>query len=148
MEIPLKKLTSTAILPTFGSDQAAGLDLYADVAETGCKHYVISAGWSVKIGTGVAVAIPNGYVGLLFARSGLATKSDLAPANKVGVIDSDYRGELIVALHNHGLKDRIVNAGERIAQLVIVPCLDFDYKVVEDLDSTKRGTGGFGSTGI
>ena len=141
MKIQVKKLREDVILPTQGSAKAAGWDLYA---QEGC---VIKPDNTVMIKTGIALAIPKGYVGLIFARSGLATKQGLAPANKVGVIDSDYRGEIIVALRNH-TRDvtQIVARGDRIAQLVVVPCLT-DLEGVDELDETARGEGGFGSSG-
>ena len=145
MKIQVKKLNDTAILPTRGSLLAAGADLYALPSE---GDAVIEAGATRLIHTGIAVAIPEGYVGLIYARSGLATKRGLAPANKVGVIDADYRGELMVALHNHGEEAQTVAAGERIAQLVIAPYLVCDYELCDALDETERGDGGFGSTGI
>ncbi len=142
MKVKVKKLVNSAIIPTFGSVESAGGDLYNagdDVA--------ISPSETVLIGTGLAVEIPEGYVGLVYARSGLASKSGLAPANKVGVIDSDYRGEIKVALFNHSKETRTVLKGERIAQMVIAPYLKVEYEEVEELSSTKRGEGGFGSTG-
>lgn len=141
--IKLKKLNGTAKLPVYSSDCAAGADLHAAIEKAAC----INAGETAMIGTGIAVAIPDGYVGLVFARSGLATKRGLAPANKVGVIDSDYRGEIIVSLHNHTNSMQTVEPGERIAQLVIVPYLRVDFEESDALDETKRGAGGFGSTG-
>ena len=142
MKVKIKKLTDKAIIPTFGSVGSAGADLYS--AE---ESIIISPNQTVVVGTGVAVEIPEGFVGLVFARSGLATKSGLAPANKVGVIDCDYRGELKVALHNHSGEVRKIESGERIAQLVITPYLQFDFDEVDELSETKRGSGGFGSTG-
>ena len=142
MKVKIKKLTDKAIIPTFGSVGSAGADLYS--AE---ESIIISPNQTVVVGTGVAVEIPEGFVGLVFARSGLATKSGLAPANKVGVIDCDYRGELKVALHNHSGEVRKIESGERIAQLVITPYLQFDFDEVDELSDTKRGSGGFGSTG-
>ncbi len=137
----IKKLNPEAKLPTYGSTDAAGMDLYAVAGGE------IKAGETVMIGTGIAMAIPKGYVGLIYARSGLACKQDLAPANKVGVIDADYRGEIIVALHNHGKEDRLVQAGDRIAQMVITPYETVALEEVDELDDTDRGAGGFGSTG-
>lgn len=141
MQIKLKKLDPRAILPTRGSAAAAGSDLYALDALT------LPAGETVIVHTGIAVAIPEGYAGLIFARSGLATKRNLAPANKVGVIDADYRGEIMVALHNHGTKTEEIAAGERVAQLVVTPFLSVEFEECEALDETARGEGGFGSTG-
>ena len=143
MNVQVQKLSPDAILPTFGSEQAAGADLYALLDAPA----IIKPGETLLIKTGVAMAIPNGYVGLIFARSGLASKRGLAPANKVGVIDSDYRGELMVALHNHSTENQTVEPKERIAQLAILPYLHPSFEVTDSLDETKRGTGGFGSTG-
>ena len=138
-----KKLSPLASVPTYGSPAAAGADLYAlSDADT-----VIAAGETKLIHTGIAVEIPEGYMGLIFARSGLATKRGLAPANKVGVIDADYRGEIMVALYNQSGEEQTVAAGERIAQLVITPFLAVDFEESEELTDTERGTGGFGSTG-
>lgn len=130
-------------MPTFGSKEAAGADLYACLEE----DVSIAPGQTVFIPTGLAMALPKGYVGLVYARSGLACKQDLAPANKVGVIDSDYRGEFMIALHNHGAETRSIKHGDRIAQLVVTPILHPSYEEAETLDETARGTGGFGSTG-
>lgn len=143
MEIKLKKLNEKAILPTTGSEKAAGYDLYACINES----LEILPHQTAKIGTGIAMALPDGYFGAVYARSGLATKQGLRPANCVGVIDSDYRGEYIVALHNDSDETRIVNNEDRIAQLVVMPYLSFEIKQVEELDETARGEGGFGSTG-
>ena len=142
-EISVKKLRQKAILPTFGSPESAGADLYACLE----APVEVSPGQTVFIPTGLAMALPTGYVGLVYARSGLACKQDLAPANKVGVIDSDYRGEFLVALHNHGGETRTVSHGDRIAQLVVTPVLRPRYVQVDALDETQRGEGGFGSTG-
>lgn len=144
-KIAIKKLDSTAILPVYSSTLAAGADLYS-LPSAG--DVTIEAGQTAFVHTGVAMAIPDGYVGLICARSGLACKSGLAPANKVGVIDSDYRGEIMVALHNHGDTDRTVSGGDRIAQILFVPVEQADFNEVDDLDDTARGDGGFGSTGI
>ena len=139
----IKKLKPSATVPSYGSACAAGADLYA------CEDapVTIGVGQTVLIHTGIAMAIPDGYVGLIYARSGLATKKGLAPANKVGVIDSDYRGEIMVALHNHGSAAQTVEHGERIAQIVFTPYVAADFSVTDELDSTERGAGGFGSTG-
>ena len=142
-QISVKKLRQKAILPTFGSPESAGADLYACLE----APVEVSPGQTVFIPTGLAMALPTGYVGLVYARSGLACKQDLAPANKVGVIDSDYRGEFLVALHNHGGETRTVSHGDRIAQLVVTPVLRPRYVQVDTLDETQRGEGGFGSTG-
>lgn len=144
MELKIKKLHPKAILPTYGSAGAAGADLYA-LPEG--DPITINPGETVFIHTGLSMAIPEGYVGLNFARSGLASKQGLAPANKVGVIDSDYRGELMVALHNHGDIPRTVEPGDRIAQFLIMPVITARFVEVDALDETQRGEGGFGSTG-
>lgn len=141
--IRVKKLKSSAIIPTYGSAEAAGADLYACLDES----VLIRPGETVFIPTGLSMEIPVGTAGLIYARSGLACKRGLAPANKVGVIDSDYRGEFIVALHNHGSKDQAVSHGERIAQLLITPVFTPGFTEVSELSDTSRGTGGFGSTG-
>lgn len=141
--IRVKKLSPNAILPTYGSAEAAGADLYACLEEP----VTIVPGQTVFIPTGLAMEIPCGYAGLAYARSGLACKQDLAPANKVGVIDSDYRGEFMIALHNHGGEIRTVNHGDRIAQLVITPVFTPGFTEVSELAESKRGSGGFGSTG-
>ena len=141
--VSVKLLDPRAKLPTYGTDHAAGADLYA-LAHGPVE---IAPGGTALIRTGIAVAIPQGYMGLIFARSGLATKQGLAPANKVGVIDADYRGELIVFLHNHSDRPRTIEDGERIAQMVITPCFTAQFQVVDELDETRRGEGGFGSTG-
>lgn len=142
--ISVKLLDPRAKLPTYGSPDAAGADLYALTD----GPVAIAPGETVLIHTGLALAIPQGYVGLVCARSGLATKEDLAPANKVGVIDADYRGELMVSLHNHGPVSRVVEDGQRIAQLVVTPYLTARFTPVGELEDTRRGSGGFGSTGI
>ena len=141
--IRVKKLREGAKLPTYGSIEAAGADLYACLE----ADVTIAPGQTAFIPTGFAMAVPKGCAGLIYARSGMACKRDLAPANKVGVIDSDYRGEIIVALHNHGSEARTVSHGERIAQMVITPVLTPAYEEVESLEETGRGAGGFGSTG-
>ena len=142
-QIPVKKLKANAILPTYGSACAAGADLYACLD----NPVSIAPGETAFIPTGLAMEIPVGYAGLAYARSGLACKQDLAPANKVGVIDSDYRGEFMIALHNHGREVRVIDHGERIAQLVITPVFTPGFTEVFELTDTKRGSGGFGSTG-
>lgn len=142
-QVNIKKLTKDAIIPTYGSEYSAGADLYALTDE----KLTILPGETRLIKTGLSMEIPIGYAGLIYARSGLATKQGLAPANKVGVIDSDYRGEIMVALHNHSNELREIDNGERIAQLVITPFLKGIFNEVEELDTTDRGTGGFGSTG-
>ena len=141
--IPVKILREGAKLPTYGSAEAAGADLYACLEE----NVTIRPGETAFLPTGFAMAVPKGCAGLIYARSGMACKRDLAPANKVGVIDSDYRGEIIVALHNHGSEVQSVSHGERIAQMVITPVLAPGFVLSENLDDTARGEGGFGSTG-
>lgn len=143
MIVSVKKLNDRAVVPTYGSPFSAGGDLYS--AEE--SEVVIGPGKTAMIGTGLAMEIPEGYVGLIYARSGLATKRGLAPANKVGVIDSDYRGEIKVALYNQSDAPQAVAAGERIAQIVIAPFLHAEYEVKDTLSDTERGEGGFGSTG-
>lgn len=143
MKVNVMKLKPDAILPTRGSASAAGYDLYACLE---VDEIVIESGKTVKVGTGLAFEIPEGYFGAIFARSGLAVKG-LRPANCVGVADSDYRGEYIVALHNDSNADMIVTKGDRIAQLVVMPYLPVEFNEVEDLEKTERGAGGFGSTG-
>lgn len=144
MNIRVKKLSPAAQLPTRGSAQAAGYDLYACLPQGGIT---IAPHATAKIGTGLAIAVPDGYFGAIFARSGLAAKQGLRPANCVGVADSDYRGEYIVALHNDSEEERTVADGERIAQLVVMPYLSVEFDEVEELEDTARGAGGFGSTG-
>ncbi len=139
----VKKLDERAVLPAYGSQQAAGADLYA-VLDAPVE---IAPGADFTVRTGLAMAIPEGYVGLIFARSGIACKRGLAPANKVGVIDADYRGEFMVVLHNHGQTAQTLQPGERVAQLVIVPYLTAQFTQADTLDDTARGAGGFGSTG-
>jgi len=143
MKINIKKLNENAIIPTYGSLGAAGADLYALLPDT----LTIKSGETVLVGTGIAMEIPEGFVGLVFARSGLSTKKGLAPANKVGVIDSDYRGEIKVPLFNQSSVSQTIEKGERIAQIVITPFLSAEFFEVDELDSTIRGTEGFGSTG-
>lgn len=142
-DVKIKKLSENAIIPTYGSAFAAGADLYACLEEA--KE--IAPGKTAFIPTGLSAELPEGYAGLVFARSGLACKKDLAPANKVGVIDSDYRGEIMVAIHNHGEEVRTIEHGERIAQLLIMPYVTANFIVSDELSSTERGCGGFGSTG-
>lgn len=141
--VHIKKLRENAMLPRYGSAEAAGADLYACL-ETAVE---IAAGGTAMIPTGLAMELPEGTVGLVYARSGLASKKGLAPANKVGVIDSDYRGEVMVALHNHSAQAAVVEPGERIAQLVIAPVLRAAFAETDALSDTVRGEGGFGSTG-
>jgi len=141
--IRVKKLNEKAVLPTYGSASAAGADLYACLE----APITIEPGETAWIGTGIALEVPQGCAGLVYARSSLGTKRGLAPANKVGVVDSDYRGEIRVVLLNHGKVSQTVEHGERIAQFVITPVLTPVYEEVEELSNTQRGAGGFGSTG-
>lgn len=142
-KIAVKKLDENAVLPTYGSEFAAGADLYALCDE----EIVFQPGETKLVHTGLAMEIPEGYAGLIYARSGLASKRGLAPANKVGVVDADYRGEVMVALHNHSTVEQKIAPKERIAQLVITPFLRVEYEGVDELSATVRGEGGFGSTG-
>lgn len=142
--VKIKKLSAAATVPTYGSEFAAGADLYAC---TEGEAVTILPGETKFIGTGIAAEIPAGLVGLIYARSGIACKRGLAPANKVGVIDSDYRGEIKVALHNHSNEAASIEDGERIAQLVIAPYVTANFVEADTLDDTARGDGGFGSTG-
>ncbi len=143
MNLKVKKLREEAILPTYGSEFSAGADLYACLS----GEEVIAPGETVMIPTGLAMEIPEGYGGFIYARSGLSVKKGLAPANKVGVIDADYRGEIMVALYNQSREERRVLHGERVAQLVIAPFLKVTFEESEELADTVRGAGGFGSTG-
>ena len=143
VKVNIKKLNDRAIIPSYGSEYAAGADLYACVeGEVEIKPHT-----TVVVPTGIAVELPLGYAGLIYARSGLATKKGLAPANKVGVVDCDYRGEVKVALHNHSEVTETISAGERIAQLVITPYITAQFIECDELSQTVRGAGGFGSTG-
>lgn len=143
MDIRIKKLTDTAKLPQRGSERAAGYDLYADTSE----EITIAPHSTRMIGTGLAMEIPEGYFGAIFARSGLAAKRGLRPGNCVGVVDSDYRGEWKIALHNDTDQPQTIAPGERIAQMVVIPFLAVSFTETSDLSDTARGTGGFGSTG-
>lgn len=143
MKVKFIRLDPRAVMPTYGSASAAGADLYAlPGADTPIPPH-----GTAMLHTGLAMEIPEGYCGLIFARSGIASKRGLAPANKVGVVDSDYRGEFMVALHNHSDVEQCVVGGERIAQLVITPYLHVEFDETDTLTETKRGAGGFGSTG-
>lgn len=142
-KIRFKKLDEKAQMPYYGSEYAAGADLYACMEEP----LTIAAGTTEFVHTGLAMEIPVGLVGLVYARSGLACKKGLAPANKVGVIDSDYRGEIMVALHNHAAEDITIEPGERVAQMVIAPYVFARYEEAEELEDTVRGDGGFGHSG-
>lgn len=144
MVVKIKKIHDKAITPTRGTISSAGYDLYAVIDEGSLE---IPAWRSKKIGTGICAEIPEGYFGAIFARSGLASKHGLRPANCVGVIDSDYRGEIGVVLRNDSSEYRTINSGDRIAQLIILPYLSVDFEDVEELNDTSRGAGGFGSTG-
>ena len=141
--IRVKILREGAKLPTYGSSQAAGADLYACLEEP----VTIAPGETKFIPTGIALEVPEHCAGLVYARSGLACKRGLAPANKVGVIDSDYRGEIFVVLYNHGNQAQTIESGERIAQIIITPVLQPGYEMVKNLSDTVRGEGGFGSSG-
>ena len=141
MKVAIQKLDERAVIPTYGSEFSAGADLYA------VEEAVIEPGQTVLVHTGLAMEIPEGYGGFIYARSGLACKKGMAPANKVGVIDSDYRGEIRVVLLNHSNQQQTIEPGERIAQIVITPVLTPVYEEVEELSDTVRGVGGFGSTG-
>ncbi len=142
-KVEIKKLDDRAIIPSYGTEFSAGADIYALIDEP----ITIAPNETKLIHTGLAMAIPEGLVGLIFARSGMATKRGLAPANKVGVIDSDYRGEIMVALHNHSNVAQTVENGERIAQISFVPFYTADFDLKDSLSDTVRGAGGFGSTG-
>ena len=142
-DLRIKKLRDNAQMPTYGSEYAAGADMYAAIDEA----VTIQPNETKFIPTGLAFEIPEGYAGFIYARSGLACKKGLAPANKVGVVDADYRGEVMVALHNHGKEAQTVEAGERIAQMIIAPFVAVNYIFSDELDDTVRGAGGFGSTG-
>ncbi len=141
--INIKKIDADAVIPTYGSEYAAGCDLYACLKEA----VTIEPSSTLLIHTGIAMEIPEGFAGLIYARSGLASKKGLAPANKVGVVDADYRGEIMVALHNHSDKAATVEPKERIAQLVITPFVTAQFVETRELSDTVRGEGGFGSTG-
>ncbi|MBE2989376.1 MULTISPECIES: dUTP diphosphatase [Sneathia] len=139
----IKRMDKRAILPTYGTKYSAGADLYALLDE----DLVIAPSETILVHTGICMEIPTGLVGLVFARSGLATKKGLAPANKVGVIDSDYRGEIMVPLHNHTKEEKVIKHGERIAQIIFMPYIMEQFDEVDELSETVRGEGGFGSTG-
>ena len=141
--VRIKRTNPAAILPSYATPASAGADLYACLP----SPLTIQPGATVLVPTGIALELPEGYAGLIYARSGLATRRGLAPANKVGVIDSDYRGEVMVALYNHSAVPQTVEVGERIAQLVITPVLCVDFLECDELSDTVRGVGGFGSTG-
>lgn len=144
LKLMFKKLNANALVPSAGSQESAGYDLCAC---TDSEEIVIAPHETVKVGTGLAIAIPHGYFGAIFARSGLATKQSLRPANCVGVCDSDYRGEYIVPIHNDSGTSQSIKNGERIAQLIVLPCQQLVFEETDELDETGRGEGGFGSTG-
>lgn len=157
LNVQIQRLSETAVMPTYGSTKAAGMDLYADIGYT-TAYYIdglrsvpatltIHPHEVVKIGCGFAFQPPEGYAGYIYARSGLATKQHLRPANAVGLCDEDYRGEYIIPLFNDGDKDQIIHHGDRIAQLVFMPYEQVTFTEVDELDSTERGDGGFGHTG-
>lgn len=158
LDVKIKRLSDDAIMPTYGSEKAAGVDLYANLGFHMAKYVdmdrpvrnsiEIPPHSTVKVGTGFSFQPPEGYCGLILARSGLATKSNLAPANKVGLCDEDYTGEYIVALHNHGETYQTISHGDRIAQLMFVPYEQANFIEVDELDKTERGSGGFGSSGV
>ncbi|MDD6250115.1 MAG: dUTP diphosphatase [Bacilli bacterium] len=143
MLVRFKKINPNASIPTYGSSYAAGCDLSACIDQA----ISIPPHTTIKVPTGLAIELPENTVGLIYARSGMATKRHLAPANKVGVIDADYRGEIIVALHNHSEEAQTIEVGERIAQLVVAPFYHVEFEEVDELSETVRGEGGFGSTG-
>ena len=143
MNVKIRKTDERAIIPTYATEFSAGADLYAVLD----SDLTINPSETVLIHTGIAIEVPEGYAGLIYARSGLASKRHLAPANKVGVVDPDYRGESMIALHNHSEEPQTVEPGERIAQLVITPFITANFNVADELDETVRGEGGFGSTG-
>ena len=143
MDIKLKKLTDTATIPIRGTNSSAGYDLCADISSS----VFIAPGETVLIGTGISMAIPDGYYGGVYARSGLSSKEGLRPANCTGVIDSDYRGEIKVPIHNDSKETRTIKSGQKIAQIIISPYLEVTFSEVAELDDTNRGNEGFGSTG-
>lgn len=154
IDVKIKKIYGDAQIPKYGSEFAAGADLYAENVRCDCDSNIPDDGLihipphtTVKIGTGIATELPEGYCALILARSGLATKKGLAPANKVGLVDNDYRGEYIVALHNHTDKEQTIEFGERVAQVMFVPYVQANFIVTEELEDTDRGVGGFGSSG-
>ena len=158
LDVKIKRLSNSAIVPTYGSAKAAGMDLYANIGyhdamtteglRTRPNIIDIPPHSTVKVGCGFAFQPPNGYCGLILARSGLATKSGVAPANKVGLCDEDYTGEYIVALHNHSNDTQTIRHGDRIAQLMFVPYTQANLIEVDELETTIRGSGGFGSSGV
>lgn len=146
IKVKFVKVREGAKVPEHGSKFAAGYDLSACIPDM--ERVIIHPGETVKIPTGLAFAYPEGYFGAVCARSGLATKCGLAPANKIGILDEDYRGEVFIALHNHSSEVQVVNHGDRIAQLILLPYLNVDFVESDKLDETERGEGGFGSSGV
>ena len=146
IKVKFVKVREGAKVPERGSKFAAGYDLSACIPDM--ERVIIRPGETVKIPTGLAIAYPEGYFGAVCARSGLATKCGLAPANKIGILDEDYRGEVFIALHNHSSEVQVVNHGDRIAQLILLPYLNVDFVESDKLDETERGDGGFGSSGV
>ena len=147
MKVHIKLLNDTATIPTLGSSEAAGCDLYANLASEG-GSVTIAPGTTYLVKTGIAMEIPTQFAGFIYARSGLASKRGLRPANCVGVVDSDYRGEIMVALYNDSQVEQVVNHGERVAQIVLAPYLRPEFVVMNELEDTERGAGGFGYTGV
>ena len=152
LNLKIKRITETAVLPTQNSTQAAGLDLYADIPVGNNilppQSLLIEPHQTIYVGTGLSMSIPEGFFGAIYARSGLACKQSLRPANCVGVVDSDYRGQVVVALHNDSEEPQVITHGQRIAQLILQPYFTTTITEVDELDSTDRGEGGFGSTGL
>ena len=148
IQVNVKRLSDTAILPTYGSEKAAGMDLYADIRSLGTDKLYIGPGDCLEIPTGCAFELPEGYCSLIFARSGLASKKGLRPANCVGLCDEDYRGNYIVPLYNDSHEDQVIEHGDRIAQLMFVPYVQAFLTEVDNLSETERGEGGFGSSGV
>lgn len=148
IQVNVKRLSDTAILPTYGSKKAAGMDLYADLKSLGADKLYIGAGDCFKIPTGFAFELPEGYCALIYARSGLSTKKGLRPGNCVGLCDEDFRGNYIVPLYNDSREDQVIEHGDRIAQLVFTPYVQATLTEVDNLSSTDRGEGGFGSSGV
>lgn len=148
IQVNVKRLSDTAILPTYGSEKAAGMDLYADVKSLGVDKLYIGPGDCLKVPTGFAFELPEGYCTLILARSGLSTKKGLRPANCVGLCDEDYRGNYVVPLYNDSHEDQVIEHGDRIAQLMFIPYVQSFLIEVDNLSETDRGEGGFGSSGV
>lgn len=148
IQVNVKRLSDTAIIPTYGSEKAAGMDLYADTKSLGVDKLYIGPGDCLKVPTGFAFELPEGYCTLILARSGLSTKKGLRPANCVGLCDEDYRGNYIVSLYNDSHEDQVIEHGDRIAQLMFVPYIQAFLTEVDNLTETDRGEGGFGSSGV